>query len=50
MHDMLGLFPDLEPRFVKQFADMGAAVTEAAKSYCREVRENTFPAKEHEFR
>jgi 3-methyl-2-oxobutanoate hydroxymethyltransferase len=50
MHDMLGLFPDLEPRFVKQFADLGAAVTAAAQSYCREVRENTFPAKAHEFR
>ena len=49
-HDMLGLFPDLRPRFVKEYADLGAAVTRAVEAYCREVREGAFPAKEHEFR
>src|SRR5947209_2030917 len=50
LHDMLGLFPDLRPRFVKEYADLGAAVTRAVEAYCREVREGAFPAKEHEFR
>src|SRR5207237_4540972 len=49
-HDMLGLFPDLRPRFVKEYADLGAAVTRAVEAYCREVREGAFPAKEHEVR
>jgi 3-methyl-2-oxobutanoate hydroxymethyltransferase len=49
-HDMLGLFDDLRPRFVKQFADLGAAVQTAVAAYCREVREGTFPAAEHSFR
>jgi 3-methyl-2-oxobutanoate hydroxymethyltransferase len=49
-HDMLGLFDDLRPRFVKQFADLGAQIVQAAESYCREVREGTFPATEHSFR
>ena len=49
-HDMLGLFDDLHPRFVKQYADLGAAIRRAAESYCREVREGTFPASEHSFR
>jgi 3-methyl-2-oxobutanoate hydroxymethyltransferase len=49
-HDMLGLFADLQPRFAKQYADLGAAVTDAVKEYCREVRAGLFPAKEHEFR
>jgi 3-methyl-2-oxobutanoate hydroxymethyltransferase len=49
-HDMLGLFDDLKPRFVKQYADVGRKIVEAAQDYCREVREGTFPAAEHGFR
>jgi 3-methyl-2-oxobutanoate hydroxymethyltransferase len=49
-YDLLGLFDELRPRFVKQFADLGRAVVQAAEDYCREVREGTFPAAEHEFR
>jgi 3-methyl-2-oxobutanoate hydroxymethyltransferase len=48
--DMLGMFEDLQPRFVKQFADVGQAIVQAAEAYCREVREGAFPATEHEFR
>jgi 3-methyl-2-oxobutanoate hydroxymethyltransferase len=49
-HDMLGLFEDFRPRFVKQYADMGLAIRRAAEDYCREVRAGTFPAPEHGFR
>jgi 3-methyl-2-oxobutanoate hydroxymethyltransferase len=49
-HDMLGLFNDLKPRFVKKYADVGAAIAEAVDSYCREVREGAFPGPEHSFR
>jgi 3-methyl-2-oxobutanoate hydroxymethyltransferase len=49
-HDMLGLFQDLQPRFVKQYADLGRDVVRAVEDYCREVREGTFPSSEHEFR
>jgi 3-methyl-2-oxobutanoate hydroxymethyltransferase len=48
--DMLGLFDEFRPRFVKQYADLGVALTQAVEEYCREVREGTFPAAEHEFR
>jgi 3-methyl-2-oxobutanoate hydroxymethyltransferase len=48
-HDMLGLFDELRPRFVKQFADLGPAMLQAAEAYCREVREGTFPGPEHAF-
>jgi 3-methyl-2-oxobutanoate hydroxymethyltransferase len=49
-HDMLGLFSDLRPRFVKTYAELGQDLTQAVQSYCREVREGTFPAAEHSFR
>jgi 3-methyl-2-oxobutanoate hydroxymethyltransferase len=49
-YDMLGLFGDLRPRFVKQYADLGAAITQAVASYCQEVRDGTFPSAEFGFR
>jgi 3-methyl-2-oxobutanoate hydroxymethyltransferase len=49
-HDMLGLYGDLQPRFVKRFGELGQAVKDAVSQYCREVREGKFPASEHSFR
>jgi 3-methyl-2-oxobutanoate hydroxymethyltransferase len=48
--DMLGLFDDFRPRFVKQFADLGRDIVQAVEAYTREVREGTFPSAEHSFR
>jgi 3-methyl-2-oxobutanoate hydroxymethyltransferase len=49
-HDLLGLFTDFAPKFVKRYADLGAQVRSAVGAYCREVREGVFPAAEHGFR
>lgn len=49
-HDMLGLFEDFQPRFVKQYGDLGRDMVQAVEKFCREVREGTFPAAEHAFR
>lgn len=49
MHDMLGLASH-HPRFVKKYADLGQAVTQAVQSYCREVKAGSFPGPEHGFR
>jgi len=49
-HDILGLFEDLHPRFVKHYADLGQAIRTAAEQYCREVRDRRFPGPEHTFR
>jgi 3-methyl-2-oxobutanoate hydroxymethyltransferase len=48
--DMLGLFDDIHPRFVKRYADLGQEVRSAVETYCREVREGGFPDEEHSFR
>jgi len=48
--DLLGLFDDIRPRFVKHYADLGQAVRKAVETYCREVRDGAFPGPEHSFR
>jgi 3-methyl-2-oxobutanoate hydroxymethyltransferase len=48
-YDMLGLTPDLRPKFVKRFAELYAEGVAAARRYADEVRAGTFPAEEHGF-
>jgi 3-methyl-2-oxobutanoate hydroxymethyltransferase len=47
--DMLGLFTDFRPKFVKRYAELGAAAKDAVRAYAQEVRARKFPAPEHEF-
>ena len=49
VQDMLGLYGDLRPRFVKRYAEVGSQVREAVQAYCREVREGRFPDAGHSF-
>lgn len=45
--DMLGMFTDFKPKFVKHFANVGEIMTEAFKTFDQEVKEGVFPAQEH---
>ena len=47
--DMLGLFSDFQPKFVKRYAQLGASVGEAAAAYAAEVKARSFPGPEHCF-
>jgi 3-methyl-2-oxobutanoate hydroxymethyltransferase len=49
-HDLLGLFDELHPRFVKRYAELGQTIRTAAEHYCDDVRQRRFPAAEHSFR
>src|SRR5262249_21335072 len=50
LQDMLGMFDELRPKFVKRYAELGTAIQNAVRQYCDEVKAGTFPAKEHEFK
>lgn len=41
--DMLGMFSDYVPKFVKQFANVGDIMKQAFKDYINEVSDQTFP-------
>ena len=47
--DMLGMFSDFTPKFVKRFADTGTIMKEAFAAYDKEVKAGTFPEKKHEY-
>jgi 3-methyl-2-oxobutanoate hydroxymethyltransferase len=49
-HDMLGLFDDFTPKFVKQYANLKQVMSGAVKDFIGEVKERKFPAEEHSFR
>jgi 3-methyl-2-oxobutanoate hydroxymethyltransferase len=50
IHDMLGLFDDFRPKFVKRYAELKEVMTSAVKNFIAEVREQKFPGKEHSFK
>lgn len=45
--DMLGMFSDFTPKFVKKFANVGQVMKEAFKSYIDEIQQGSFPSQEH---
>lgn len=47
--DLLGLFTEFTPKFVKRYADLGKEIGRAAASYATDVRSRKFPAAEHCF-
>lgn len=48
--DMLGMFSDFVPKFVKQYANLGTIMKEAIGSYVTEVQEGVFPEEKHTFK
>jgi 3-methyl-2-oxobutanoate hydroxymethyltransferase len=47
--DLVGLFSDFKPKFVKRYAELGRGITEASKAYAEDVRARRFPTAEHCF-
>lgn len=48
--DMLGMYSDFTPKFVKRFGNVGEEMKKAFADYIKEVKEGSFPAKEHCFK
>lgn len=47
--DVLGIFTEFRPKFVKRYAELGEAADRAIAAYADEVRARAFPAMEHTF-
>lgn len=48
-HDLLGLTKDFNPRFVRHYADLAGAITEAVGRYVGDVRARTFPSEDESY-
>lgn len=48
--DMLGMFPDFTPKFVRKFANVGEVMKTAFGEYIKEVKAGNFPSEEHTFK
>ncbi|HEU4606428.1 MAG TPA: 3-methyl-2-oxobutanoate hydroxymethyltransferase [Nitrososphaera sp.] len=43
LHDMLGIYEDIRPKFVKRYAELSKSIFDAVSSYTREVKAGRFP-------
>jgi 3-methyl-2-oxobutanoate hydroxymethyltransferase len=44
VHDLLGLTFDQTPKFARQYANVGEAISNAVRGYCKDVRKGNFPS------
>ena len=47
--DVLGLFTQFKPRFVRRYAELAPLITAAVEAYAEDVRARRFPGPEHCF-
>lgn len=49
IQDMLGMFSDFTPKFVKKYAELGSFIRSAVNNYCEEIQKGSFPEPKHTF-
>ncbi len=49
LHDMLGLNPGFQPKFLRRYAELAEQVTAAARAYVTDVRAGQYPDAAHSF-
>ena len=48
-NDILGLYGDFKPKFLKRYAEIGQEMKKAFEAYAKDVKEEKFPDEEHSF-
>jgi 3-methyl-2-oxobutanoate hydroxymethyltransferase len=49
LHDLLGLYNEFNPKFIKRYLDLSKLISKAITQYCSEVREGIFPNEDHTY-
>jgi 3-methyl-2-oxobutanoate hydroxymethyltransferase len=49
-YDLLGMYPEMKPKFAKRFSEVGEQILQATRAYIGEVQQRTFPGPEHTFK
>jgi 3-methyl-2-oxobutanoate hydroxymethyltransferase len=48
-HDLLGLYPDLQPKHARRYAELGDTMVDAVRRYADDVRAGRFPTDKESF-
>ena len=48
-HDMLGLYKEISPRFLKVYADLAQLIVQALSTFRQEVETGAYPTQEHSY-
>jgi len=49
INDLLGLFEEFKPKFVRQYAKLSEQIKEAVRDYLEDVKKGRFPSGEESF-
>jgi 3-methyl-2-oxobutanoate hydroxymethyltransferase len=49
LHDLLGIYEDIKPRFVKRYAELAKPILDAVSSYTQDVKAGKFPEEHNTF-
>ncbi|MDC0241480.1 3-methyl-2-oxobutanoate hydroxymethyltransferase [Candidatus Nitrosopelagicus sp.] len=49
VHDMLGMFEKIKPKFAKRYLNLSEEIRNAVSAYVKDVKEEKFPGEEHTF-
>ena len=49
IHDMIGMFEKIKPKFAKRYLNLSEEIRNAVNSYVKDVKEKRFPENEHSF-
>ena len=49
LHDMLGIYEDIKPKFVKRYAELSKLILEAILQYTNDVKTSKFPQEQNTF-
>ena len=49
INDLLGMFEEIKPKFVKKYSNIGAVISESINNYIDEVNQSVFPSESQSF-
>ena len=49
LHDLLGIYEDIKPKFVRRYAELAKPILDAVSSYTQDVKAGRFPGEQNTF-